>query len=233
MTDSIILDLGGHCVAVTVRRSALARRMSLRIDSVRGAVMVLPPKARLAEAERFLQDHRIWLAERLARLPRKVALAPGEAVPILGVPHAIDHRPEARRGVWIEDGALVVSGGIEHVGRRVTDFLKAEAKRLILPQAHDLAARLGRKPGRVTVKDTRSRWGSCSSTGDLAFSWRLVLAPEWVLTYVVAHEVAHLVEMNHSSAFWQVVDGLTPQSHAARRWLKQHGPGLHRFAPAP
>lgn len=229
MTETIPLDLGGRSIIVTVKRSALARRMSLRIDPVRGPVMVLPPKAKLAEAERFLVSHRIWLAERLARLPGKVALADGAQVPILGIPHPIRHAPEAKRGVWVEDGALVVSGRPEHVGRRVADFLKSEAKRLILPQAHDLAARLNRKPGRISVKDTRSRWGSCSSAGDLAFSWRLVLAPEWVLTYVVAHEVAHLVEMNHSPAFWAVVETLVGDSHAPRKWLKSFGPGLHRF----
>ncbi|MBC7906593.1 MAG: M48 family metallopeptidase [Rhodospirillaceae bacterium] len=229
MTDTIPLDLGGRSITVTVKRSALASRMSLRIDPVRGPVMVLPPKVKLADAERFLIAHRIWLAERLARLPGKVALADGALVPIGGIPHPIRHAPEAKRGVWVEDGALVVSGRPEHVGRRVADFLKTEAKRLILPQAHELAALLNRKPGRVTVKDTRSRWGSCSSAGDLAFSWRLVLAPEWVLTYVVAHEVAHLVEMNHSPAFWAVVDRLVGDSQTPRKWLKAHGPGLHRF----
>lgn len=233
MTNIITLDLGGHSVGVTVKRSAQAQRISLRIDPVRGPVMVLPAKARLADAERFLLAHRIWLAERLARLPGKVALADGTSVPILGVPHPICHAPEARRGVWIEDGALMVSGRPEHVGRRAADFLKAEAKRLILPQAHGLAERIGRKPGRVTVKDTRSRWGSCSSAGDLAFSWRLVLAPDWVLTYVVAHEVAHLAEMNHSPAFWAVVDSLVGDPRPAKAWLKSHGPGLHRYDCAP
>lgn len=223
------LDLGGRSVAVVVRRSARARRISLRIDPAQGVVMVLPARAELKAAERFLLDHRIWVAERLARLPGKVALAPGNTVPILGVPHEIRHHPGARRGVWVEDGRLNVSGLPEHVGRRIVDFLKAEAKRLILPQAHDLAARIDRKPGRVSVKDTRTRWGSCSSRGDLAFSWRLVLAPDWVLTYVIAHEVAHLVEMNHAPAFWAVVDRLVDDAAKARRWLKMHGPGLHRF----
>ncbi|MCR6629558.1 MAG: M48 family metallopeptidase [Magnetospirillum sp.] len=228
--EAITLDLGGHSAIVTVKRSALARRISLRIDPVRGPVLMLPAKARLAEGERFLLAHRVWLAERLARLPGKVALADGARVPLLGVSHAIRHAPGARRGVWVEDGAILVSGLPEHVGRRVGDFLKAEAKRLIVPRAHDMAARLERKPGRITVKDTRSRWGSCSSAGDLAFSWRLVLAPEGVLDYVVAHEVAHLVEMNHSPAFWAVVERLAGDVRAPRRWLRAHGPGLHRFA---
>lgn len=229
MTETVDLDLGGRSVQVAVKRSALARRISLRIDPARGAVLMLPVKARLAEGERFLLAHRVWLAERLARLPGPVALADGASVPLLGVPHPVRHVPGARRGVWVEGGEILVSGLPEHVGRRTADFLKSEAKRLITPRAQDMAARLGRKPGRITVKDTRSRWGSCSSSGDLAFSWRLVLAPEQVFDYVVAHEVAHLVQMNHSPAFWAVVETLVGDHRPARRWLKVNGAGLHRF----
>lgn len=229
MTETVDLDLGGRCVQVAVKRSALARRISLRIDPARGAVLMLPVKARLAEGERFLLAHRVWLAERLARLPGPVALADGATLPLLGVPHPVRHVPGARRGVWVEGGEILVSGLPEHVGRRTADFLKSEAKRLIAPRAQDMAARLGRKTGRITVKDTKSRWGSCSSTGDLAFSWRLVLAPEQILDYVVAHEVAHLVQMNHSPAFWAVVESLVGDHRPARRWLKINGAGLHRF----
>lgn len=229
MTETVDLDLGGRSVQVAVKRSALARRISLRIDPARGAVLMLPVKARLAEGERFLLAHRVWLAERLARLPGPVALGDGASVPLLGVPHPVRHVPGARRGVWVEGGEILVSGLPEHVGRRTADFLKSEAKRLITPRAQDMAARLGRKTGRITVKDTRSRWGSCSSAGDLAFSWRLVLAPEQILDYVVAHEVAHLVQMNHSPAFWAVVESLVGDHRPARRWLKVNGAGLHRF----
>ncbi len=229
MTETVDLDLGGRSVQVAVKRSALARRISLRIDPARGAVLMLPVKARLAEGERFLLAHRVWLAERLARLPGPVALGDGASVPLLGVPHPVRHVPGARRGVWVEGGEILVSGLPEHVGRRTADFLKSEAKRLIAPRAQDMAARLGRKAGRITVKDTRSRWGSCSSAGDLAFSWRLVLAPEQILDYVVAHEVAHLVQMNHSPAFWAVVESLVGDHRPARRWLKVNGAGLHRF----
>lgn len=229
MTETVDLDLGGRSVQVAVKRSALARRISLRIDPARGAVLMLPVKARLAEGERFLLAHRVWLAERLARLPGPVALGDGASVPLLGVPHPVRHVPGARRGVWVEGGEILVSGLPEHVGRRTADFLKSEAKRLIAPRAQDMAARLGRKTGRITVKDTRSRWGSCSSAGDLAFSWRLVLAPEQILDYVVAHEVAHLEQMNHSPAFWAVVESLVGDHRPARRWLKVNGAGLHRF----
>jgi predicted metal-dependent hydrolase len=229
LAEPILVDLGGHSVAVTVRRSAQARRLSLRLDPVAGPVVVMPTKARLSDAEHFLNQHRIWLAQRLARQPDSVPFTPGARVPLLGIDHEIRHVPTARRGVWAEDAVLHVCGQIDHVPRRVTDFFKAEAKRVITPHAFALSARIGRTPCRLTVRDTRSRWGSCSSGGDLSFSWRLVLAPEAILTYVVAHEVAHLAEMNHSPAFWDIVRGLIGDPGAARRWLKANGARLHRY----
>lgn len=229
MTSILVLDLGGQSVEIAVRRSARARRLSLRLDPAAGPVLTLPPRATLAEARRFAAEHRIWLAERLARLPGRVGFVPGARVPLLGIEHEIIHHGAARRGVWVEDGGIRVSGQAEFVARRVADFLKAEARRVILPQAHDLAGRIGRTVRRVAVKDTRTRWGSCTAAGDLAFSWRLVLAPDWVLTYVVAHEVAHLAEMNHSPAFWRVVGQLVAEPDRARAWLKRHGTGLHRY----
>ncbi len=226
---TLSLDLGHRTVDITVKRSARARRISLRIDPAAGPVLTLPARASLRDAERFAVEHRVWLAERLARLPGRVAFEPGARVPVLGVEHEIVHVASGRRGVWIEDGAIRVSGQAEFVGRRVADFLKAEARRVILPQAAEMAGRIGRKPGRLTVKDTRTRWGSCSAAGDLAFSWRLALAPDWVLTYVVAHEVAHLAELNHSPAFWAVVATLFPGFEPARGWLKRFGARLHRY----
>lgn len=229
MAGEVVVDLGGRIVTVALRRSARARRMCLRLDPVFGPVVVLPPRAGLAEAERFLGQQRIWLAERLARLPERVPLVPGARIPLLGREHEIRHRPDARGGVWAEDGVLNVSGQAEHVPRRALDFLRAEARRHILPHAFRLAGRLGRVPARVTLRDTRSRWGSCSSRGDLSFSWRLVLAPEEVLVYVVAHEVAHLAELNHSPAFWATVAGLAGDPGPAKRWLKAQGGRLHRY----
>lgn len=229
MAEGVVVDLGGHTVTVALRRSARARRMCLRLDPVAGPVVVLPPRAGPAEAERFLAQHRIWLAERLARLPERVPLVPGARVPLLGVDHEIRHLPGARGGAWAEEGVLNVTGRTEHVPRRVLDFLRAEARRHILPHAFRLADRLGRLPAHISLRDTRSRWGSCSGRGDLSFSWRLVLAPEEVLVYVVAHEVAHLAEMNHSPAFWATVARLAGDPAPAKRWLKANGGRLHRY----
>ncbi len=213
-----------------VRRSARARRMSLKVDPAqRVATLVLPPRASAAAALAFVDDHVAWLQDRLAALPASISFLPGQVVPLLDQPHRLVAMPAARRGVWAEAGQIQVSGPAEFFGRRVGDFLKREARRHILARAGRMARQLGRDIAAVRLNDAKTRWGSCSSKGKLAFSWRLVLAPESVLTYVVAHEVAHLRELNHSPAFWTCVAQLTDQHREARRWLRVHGAELYRY----
>lgn len=231
----MLTDTDGAEIPVPVRRSARARRMLLRVDPVRGGPeLVLPAGVKVEAAEAFAVKNLGWLRARLARLPARTAFVHGAVVPIFGRDHRIRHRPDQRGGVWrIEDPdgsvELHVSGAEEHLTRRVTDFLKSEARRTIAPRAKLHAVALERRVGRVTVRDTATRWGSCSSRGDLSFSWRLVLAPEEVLDYVVAHEAAHLVEMNHSDRFWRVVERLMPDYRGPRGWLKRHGAKLHAY----
>jgi hypothetical protein len=161
----------------------------------------------------------------MTRLP----FVDGADLPLFGVPHRLRHAPFERRGVWVEDGVIHVCGQPEHFARRVGDWLKREARREIGRRAESMAAIVGKPIRRIRLTDPRSRWGSCNSRGTLAFSWRLVLAPADVLGYVVAHEVAHLVELNHSPAFWRVVGSLTAEAGAARSWLKRHGAQLHDY----
>lgn len=231
-SETIALSLAGAAAPdcrVRWRRSARARRVSLRIDPREGAVVVtLPPRTGRRHGLALLQVHAAWVAARLAALSPALPLAPGVELPLGGVPHVIRHVPGGRGGVWLEGGAILVAGEAEFLPRRLADFLKAEARRQIGVLARGHAATLGAKPRGLRLKDTRSRWGSCAPNGTLAFSWRLVMAPGWVLDYVVAHEVAHLRELNHSERFWALVDGLTPHREAAVAWLKQHGPGLLR-----
>lgn len=215
---------------VQIRRSPRARRMSLKIDATaRVATLVLPNRVSHSAGLAFLTDNLQWLRERLDALPVALPFAEGLTLPLLGVPHCLVAAPGARRGVWAEAGAIHVSGPAEFFARRVTDFLKAEAKRQILALAVPMAQRIERPIGSVRIGDPKSRWGSCNSKGKLAFSWRLVLAPKEVLTYVVAHEVAHMREMNHSPRFWQWVEELYPDIDTPRRWLKANGAGLYRY----
>ncbi|MGK7867314.1 M48 family metallopeptidase [Falsiroseomonas sp. E2-1-a20] len=218
----------GQC-RVRWRPSARARRVSLRICPREGAVViVLPPRASRRAGLALLREHGPWVLERLAALAPALPFVAGGSLPIGGRAHLIRHEPAARGGAFLRDGALVVTGGAEFVARRVADFLRAEAARRVGALAAGHAAMLGVTPRAIRLKDTRSRWGSCARDGTLAFSWRLVMAPGWVLDYVVAHEVAHLREMNHSARFWAQVARLSPHREAAVAWLRAHGPTLLR-----
>lgn len=224
------LVVDGRLVPVKIRRNTRAGRMSLRIDPEDGSVVLtLPPHLATHHGLAFAMSKSDWLAARLAALPANIPFEDGMALPLLGVPHRLRHDPTGRRGVWTVDNEIHVSGQPEHFARRLTDWLKRRAREEIGARALPMAASTGKPLGTVRLKDTKSRWGSCSSRGDLAFSWRLLLAPAEVLTYVVAHEVAHLSEMNHSAAFWRLVDSLVPNAGSARAWLKRNGAQLHRY----
>ncbi|MDX2144332.1 MAG: SprT family zinc-dependent metalloprotease [Rhodospirillaceae bacterium] len=212
------------------RVSARARRVSLRVDVAEGAIVLVRP-VRVSEAvvRAFVIKQRRWIERHLATLMPPMALADGATLPVLGRDHTICAMPTAKRGVWTEADVLFVSGATEHLPRRVKDWIKAEAKRTFAAWAHEFARRIDRRVTRVAVRDTASRWGSCSRDGRLSLSWRLFLAPESVARYVVAHEVAHLRHMNHSAAFWRTVRELTAEAEPARQWLRRHGASLHRY----
>jgi predicted metal-dependent hydrolase len=167
-------------------------------------------------------------------LPTLVPFAHGTVLPLRGVPHRVVHRRGARGTVWTESDAqghrlLCVAGQAPHVARRVADFLKREAKRDVEAASRRYAAKLGVEINRIVVRDQTTRWGSCSTTGSLSFSWRLILAPPYVLDYLAAHEVAHLVEMNHSRRFWRLVEKIYPGLQRAKAWLDVNGTDLHRY----
>jgi len=226
---SELVALPGGAARVQWRRSARARRVSLRIDPRDGTVVVtLPPRTGRPAGVALLMDHADWVARRLAALPGAVALEDGAAVPLDGVDHRIRHMPGQRGAVWLEDGEIRVAGDPAFLARRVADFLRAEARRRLCQQVGEKAALSQLRPSRVTVKDTRTRWGSCASSRALAFSWRLVMAPRFVQEYVVAHEVAHLRHMNHGPRFWALVATLTPHTDEAVEWLRTEGPRLMR-----
>jgi hypothetical protein len=205
--------------------SPRARRLALRIDAQAEAIeLVLPRRTSVQRALSFIEENRGWLDKRINALPPRTVLADGETVPILDRPHRIRRVAQARghKHVWIEDGEINVAATPEQIGRKVVDFLKDMARGEFTRRAQQLAEQIGRDIGRIAVRDTTTRWGSCSANGNLAFSWRLIMAPEAVLDYVVAHEVAHLVEMNHSPRFWRVVASLVADSATPRAWLRRH-----------
>lgn len=229
-TKTVSLLLDGQTVDLAVRRSARAQNIALRIDPAKQTPeLVLPPRAAESEGLEFVRSRAGWLCERLAALPPHVPFRDGESLPLRDVPHRIVHDPGARGGVWRDMDRIVVSGRAEHLARRLQDWLRREARAAIAPAVQDKARLLGCPFGKITVRNQRSRWGSCAPNGNLSFNWRLVLTPDWVLDYVVAHEVAHLAVPNHSTAFWRTVDQLTHHADTGRAWLRQNGDRLFRY----
>lgn len=238
-TPSLEIDGPNGPVAVRIRVNARARRLTLRITATGEVVLTMPATGSRAAAMRFAERHSGWIADRLAEHPEAVPFAHGSVIPLRGVPHRIVHRrgrglvqrcPPSRPGA---PPTLVVPGEAAHLPRRVREFLRREAHRDIARAVARHAAALGVTVTEVRVKDTRSRWGSCSRTGAVALSWRLVLAPPFVLDYLAAHEVAHRREMNHGPRFWRLVRKLAPRTDRAEAWLKANGRGLHLIGHAP
>jgi len=232
---TIEVPFDGAVYRVRLRRHRQARRYTLRIQTAtREAVLTLPSRGSIKEATAFAGKHGAWIAARLGRLPEPVTFKHGAIVPFRGVPHRIVHRQGVRGTVWTEqdgDGGhlLCASGEAPHITRRITDFCKRELRRDVERVSRRYARELGVAIKRIGVRDQVSRWGSCSSNGVLSYSWRLIFAPPHVLDYIAAHEVAHLVEMNHSPRFWRLVERICPDLRRAKAWLDVHGKDLHRY----
>ncbi|AOZ68464.1 zinc metalloprotease [Rhodobacter xanthinilyticus] len=224
MTRLILPD--ARVIELTLRRSARARRFSLRVSRVDGAVtLTLPARAREVEALAFAREQADWLAAALARMPARQGVGFGAEIPFEGVARQIVEG--AVRAVRIEAREIIAPPGEERLGARLEAYFKHAARLRLQAASEHYAARLGRPFRRITLRDTRSRWGSCAVDGSLSYSWRLIMAPPGVLDYVAAHEVAHLAEMNHSPDFWAVVARLRPGYEAERGWLKREGAALH------
>lgn len=222
------IQLGKPPIDVTIKQSARARRLSLRVSGVDGRVsLTLPRRASMREAQAFLHDKEGWIRGHLDKRPDVTQVTPGSVIEVEGRPRLI---AETRtRTVKLMDDHLLVPVGADKTPARVRAFLKTLARDRLADASTRHAAKLGRSFGKITLRDTRSRWGSCTSEGNLMYSWRLILAPGEVLDYVAAHEVAHLSEMNHSAAFWAEVARLLPGYEAPRKWLRQHGSNLHTY----
>jgi predicted metal-dependent hydrolase len=190
----------------------------------------VPPGLRRGEIEKFLDRHQDWLEQRLAKVPNRPQVRPGIKIPVRGVPHRIVHEPSKRGTVTLsrdERGPLmIVHGDRVHLPRRIADFLKREAKREIEALVVKHAGAVGKRARAIRFKDTSSRWGSCTSDGNLSFSWRIMMAPSPVINYLVAHEVAHLKEMNHGPKFWKLCEQLCPDTERCKDWLKRNGGAL-------
>jgi predicted metal-dependent hydrolase len=233
--ETMTVFSGERSFELAIVRHPRARRYTIRVrDAYRDVVLTMPRRGNLADAHVFAQRNVAWIATKLSKLPDVVPFTDGEIIPFRGVPHRITHCPHARGIVWIEhDGTgnplICAAGNASHISRRVTDFLKREAKKILTEASRAYAAKIGVNIKSIGLRDSGSRWGSCSESGSLSYSWRLILAPSFVLDYLAAHEIAHRIELNHSKRFWALLDSMTPDRVRAEAWLGAHGNSLHRY----
>ncbi len=225
---SRLLTVGNPPIQVKLRRSARARRLSLRISQSNGSVtLTLPVRVPEEQGIAFLAEKEDWLRRHLANVSGATSIARGVEIPFRGDMVMIG--AGSGRSVTLIGDVIAVPGADDKVGVRTKAFLKATARDHLAAASDRFAGALGRSVGKITLRDTRSRWGSCTSRGDLMYSWRLIMAPPEVLEYVAAHECAHLIEMNHSQAFWDVVSRIYPDYKLCRDWLREHGTKLHQY----
>jgi predicted metal-dependent hydrolase len=226
------LQVADRTLPLTIREHGQATRITLRIEPGGRALRLTVPRGlKVREIDAFLLRHDGWLRTKLARFHSEERLRPGGMITLRGTPHRIVHTGSLRglTEAAVEDGEPVirVSGMEDHLGRRLEAFLKKEARKDLERLVARHAAMIGKPVKSLSMKDTRSRWGSCSWQGNLSFSWRIVMAPPEIIDYLAAHEVAHLKEMNHGPEFWSLCGRLCPGTDHARRWLKSHGSQLH------
>jgi len=241
------IEIDGRKVPVRALHNPRARRIIVRVDLAAGSVQVTSPTKRaMSQALQFAYEQRAWIAERLEHVPPPVPFTAGSEIPYHGRMHVIRHVSRAmamaagQGPVWRRGSAetggmpeICVSGDAGFLERRVTDWLKTRAKVELNERALFHAEAFDVRPARITMRDQTSRWGSCSPSRALSFSWRLVMAPSHVLDYVAAHEVAHLRHMNHGRHFWGLVEKALPNYKTSMHWLEVNGPGLHRYGASP
>lgn len=234
-SDLPLVVAGGRQWPLRLVRHAAARRYRLVFDAVRGELrLTVPRRASERQALAWAREQHLWIARQAEGNDGPETIGPGSILPLRGVERHVVWEAGAPRKVT-DDGRLLRLGGpVETLGPRLGRWLKSEALALLDAESRALAARHDIAITGVAVGDPRSRWGSCAADGRLRYSWRLLLAPDFVRQATVAHEVAHRVHMHHGPEFHALVDELYGASALpARQWLRAHGRGLHRYRFSP
>ncbi|MGB1236391.1 MAG: M48 family metallopeptidase [Planktomarina sp.] len=227
MVTTLTLD-GNPPVDVRLIRSSRAKRLSLRVSQLDGAVrLTLPQRCSMSLAEEFLTDRADWVRKHVGNSAVTQIIGEGAGIPFLGVNRTVVQG--SGRTVTVTDTELQVPAKPDRIGIKLQTFLKERARAAVVAATNAYADRLDVTVGRISLKDTRSRWGSCSSAGNINYSWRLIMAPAPVLNYVAAHEVAHRLEMNHSNRYWANVARIYPDYNTQRAWLRTNGTALHSY----
>lgn len=225
----------GKPLPLQVRENARAKRLTLRLRPEGGEkiVLTLPLFWSKKQVLGFLEQSKPWIEKNLhkhiAREVPKLAYEEGMVLPILGKQYELRHKSSRSCSFWWGDDYLLIHAPAEKFESLVQASLQNMVRQFLQERTIHYANQLGKPVNRIALRDTRSRWGSCSATGNISYSWRLIFAPEPVADYVCAHEAAHLAELNHSPQFWQIVGGFCPDYKKLRQWLRQNGKTLFQY----
>ncbi len=227
------INLGERAAPLVIRVNRRAKRLILKVDPIAGEIHVTAPTKRaMPEALAFANERIDWIVSQLNEKLQARPFMEGDSIPFQGAPHRIVRNGGPRAPVRVDHDLIPVirvGGEPEHLNRRLVDWMKSEARRELTARVDRYCTQLDRKRRSIRVRDTRTRWGSCSSDGALSFSWRLIMAPPDILDYVAAHECVHLIHMNHSPAFWRQVAALGVDARAAENWFEDNGAELFTY----
>jgi predicted metal-dependent hydrolase len=230
MENSVCITEGQRQINVRLKQSKRARNIAIKINSLTRIVeLIIPPRVTINKAHKFLTSKHEWIWNQVAKFEQQIKYQHQAIIPIFDHATTIIHSGRIRGLSHIENNQLIISGLEEHLPRKVNDFLHQYLKQFIISYINEITPVLKVKCTKISIRNITSRWGSCSSSGALSFCFRLVFAPEFVIKYVVAHEMCHLIEMNHSSNFWRLVESIDPAYQMAKMWLKNNGPKLYSF----
>ena len=225
------ITVSGQQVPLVVRANARSKRLILRWRGGAAKVVVTtPPRCSVATILEFIHNSASWLEAQLAKTSSPTVYADGMILPLLGKNYTLQHRPSLRYRTWWTEDQLLLHAPVDQLDFYTVKALSQFVRPFLKERTHAYAQQLGKDVKRITIKDTRSRWGSCSASGGISYCWRLVFAPREVVDYVCAHEVAHMVEMNHGDAFWEIVATFCPEYKEHQRWLRTHGNALLQYA---
>jgi predicted metal-dependent hydrolase len=229
LPTSLLIE--GKLLPLVVRESSKAKRLTLRLRPDAGGeiILTLPLYHSKRQVIGFIEKSKPWLEKQMGKIFQKLPYVEGMVLPVFGKHYELRHKPSRSFRCWWEEEHLLIHSPVEKFGVSVEKSLQQVAAQFLTSRTILYANQLNKSVNRITLRDTRSRWGSCSPNGNISYSWRLIFAPEQVADYLCAHEVAHLVEMNHSPQFWKIVENLCPDYKNLRQWLRQNGKNLFRY----
>lgn len=227
------INIGARSVPLVARVNRRAKRLIVKVDPVAGEILVTAPSQKsVPEAIRFASDRQEWIASQLDDSLRAREFAEGMRIPYRGIMHKIVRSGGPRAPVCVEtypEPSICVGGDAAHINRRIVDWMKREARSILNERVDHYCRQLNKQRRIIRIRDTRTRWGSCTSDGVLSFSWRLIMAPTEMLDYVAAHECTHLIHMDHSPAFWRQLAGLGIDARKAANWFDEKGGELFSY----